>query len=334
MAFIPDEAIRRMTELSAGAWRLYCFLASCRNQNTGRCFPSVGTTAEAIGVHKRNIFKLRKELATAGWAHFDGDNATGLLGFITGKNATIDAVVIEVAPVVRKNTITSGKNASIQWQKRQSKLAKTPLNSGKNASDIHEEPVKEPVNITSKVKHVGAGAPDARSAHVAIQTCREVAKSYPPKELWDKLIQVLGETPNTTLLVECRAEWVERGYNRASWKWATEWYATGVPARTKWPVDSPPKQNTAAYVGAIKPNREKQVTTEDLAFMAEYIDDLIAANDFIHLADEYDAIIKRGGAKAEWEIRCVAWYELHKSEPATPEQMAELNASIQQLAKR
>lgn len=173
--------------------------------------------------------------------------------------------------------------------------------------------------------------PDARTYHVAIQTVREIMSQYPPKELWDKVIQTLGDTPNIALLVECRTEWVERGYNKNSWKWATEWYATGVPART---VGGPPKQSKAAYVGAIKPTKERQVTAEDLAFMEKHIDDLIAANDFIHLADEYDAIIQRGGAKAEWEIRCVAWYELHKSEPATPEQMAQLNASIQALAKR
>jgi hypothetical protein len=314
MAFIPDEAVDGMTKLSAGAWRLYCFLARCRNQKSGKCCPSVRVTAEAIDVHPKNIFKLRNELTQAGWAQFDGDNATGLLGFNGSKNATIPAP-------------ESSKNTTIESQKHYPPVAKTLPNGSKNATPYKEEPAKEPAKRTN----VGATAPDSRTQHAAIQTCRGVASRYPPKELWDKLIQVLGETPNTTLLVECRTEWVERGYNRASWKWATEWYATGVPARI---IASPPKQNKAAYVGAIKPARERQVNTEDLAFMNEYVDGLIAKDDFERLADEYDEIIKRGGAKVEWEIRCVTWYELHKNEPATPEQMAELNASINALVKR
>ena len=172
--------------------------------------------------------------------------------------------------------------------------------------------------------------PEDPPVHVAIQTCREVAKQFPPKELWGKLITTLGDTPNVVLLAECRAEWVERGYNRASWKWATEWYQTGVPPRV---ANSPPKQTGNAYVG--KPSAPPQaMTPEDEAFMVEYVDGLIAQEDFQRLGREYDAIIQRGGAKAEWEIAVVAWYELRKNEPATPEQMASLNASINALANR
>lgn len=50
------------------------------------------------------------------------------------------------------------------------------------------------------------------------------------------------------------------------------------------------------------------------AQMADFIDDLIAADDFEGIAEQYDLIVKRGGAKAEWEIRAVAYYELHKTE--------------------
>src|SRR5262245_42965080 len=175
--------------------------------------------------------------------------------------------------------------------------------------------------------------PEAKPVHVAIQTCREVAKQFPPKELWDKLITTLGDTPNTVLLAECRAEWVERGYNRASWKWATEWYQTGVPPRGA----SPAKPPGNAYVGKSPPAPPpvKHATFDDEEFMGAYIDDLIAAEDIIGMGEMYDIIIKRrGSAKFEWEIRCVAWYELHKDEPVGPERMAQLNASIDALAHR
>ena len=49
-------------------------------------------------------------------------------------------------------------------------------------------------------------------------------------------------------------------------------------------------------------------------YMAESVEELIAAEDFESIGQIYDAIVKRGGAKAEWEIRCAAYYELHKNE--------------------
>jgi len=174
--------------------------------------------------------------------------------------------------------------------------------------------------------------PEAKPVHVAIQTCREVAKQYPPKELWDKVIETLGDTPNVLLLAECRREWVERGYNRASWKWATEWYVTGVPPRV---AHSPPKPPGNAHVGKHTPAPQPFVpTAEDNEFMSTYIETLIAEEDLIHMGNEYDNIIKRGGAQLEWEIRVVTWYELHKDEPATPEQVAQIYAGRDALANR
>lgn len=83
-------------------------------------------------------------------------------------------------------------------------------------------------------------------------------------------------------------------------------------------------------VGAPLPAKEQPADD----YMAESVEELIAANDFESIGQIYDAIVRRGGAKAEWEIRCVAYYELHKDEPATPEQVATLKASIDALAKR
>jgi hypothetical protein len=76
---------------------------------------------------------------------------------------------------------------------------------------------------------------------------------------------------------------------------------------------SPPK-NKAAYVGASSEKKPAPMSPEDLVFMDEYIQNLIDAEDFTRLGREYDNIIQRGGAKLEWEIRCVAWYELHRNE--------------------
>ena len=72
---------------------------------------------------------------------------------------------------------------------------------------------------------------DPRSKHAAIQTLRGIVKLYPPKEIWDKLIGILGEEPDHLRLLECRAEWMERGFKTNNWKWVTDWYLNGIPTR-------------------------------------------------------------------------------------------------------
>lgn len=70
---------------------------------------------------------------------------------------------------------------------------------------------------------------DPRKDHIAITTCRSVANSFPPKEIWDDIIATVGDKPDKPRLEACRKEWLSRGYNRASWKWVTEWYSAGAP---------------------------------------------------------------------------------------------------------
>jgi hypothetical protein len=74
-------------------------------------------------------------------------------------------------------------------------------------------------------------AADPRSAHPAIQACRALCGRYPDKALYDRLIDILGPAPDLARLRRCRQEWLERGYNAASWKWVVEWYVTGIPQR-------------------------------------------------------------------------------------------------------
>lgn len=324
MGYKTVESVMKYSRSKGSARLLLMVLATHADEGTLECYPGRDLLCQETAMSDRNVTRALKELESLNEVTLSRGNGRG--------NQTAYKLSINpekgdnLSPFIKPERVTDLPKRVTESTQRVTKVAikgdKSGLHIGRTVMNRHEP----------SRNHVGAAAPDTRTQHVAIQTCRQVARAYPPKELWDRLIQVLGETPNTTLLVECRAEWVERGYNRASWKWATEWYATGVPART---VTGQPKQSKAAYVGATKPNGGgKQVNAEDLAFMEEYIDGLIAANDFAHLADEYDRIIRDGGAKADWEIRCVAYYELHKDEPQSPELVAQLKASISALVPK
>lgn len=69
---------------------------------------------------------------------------------------------------------------------------------------------------------------DPRKDHIAITTCRSVAHSFPPKELWDDVISILGDNPDKAKLEDCRKEWVKRGFKPTNWAWLTEWYPNGI----------------------------------------------------------------------------------------------------------
>ena len=121
MAFtsIPNEAIDRMTELSAGAWRLYCVLARYRNHKTGKCYPSVSTLSQVMKIDRRHVFRLRSELAQLGWARFDGSNVTELLGF----DGDIFVTPIS-AEIVTDIKVTAAKNVTRKSQKCHPVVAK------------------------------------------------------------------------------------------------------------------------------------------------------------------------------------------------------------------
>lgn len=70
---------------------------------------------------------------------------------------------------------------------------------------------------------------DSRSDTAAIQAVRFQIGRYPPKELWDRTIEVLGGSPDALLLKTCREEWIARGFNPVSWVWLLEWYPNGGP---------------------------------------------------------------------------------------------------------
>ena len=79
---------------------------------------------------------------------------------------------------------------------------------------------------------------DSRSDHPAILCIRGLVGKYPPKELYDDAIKILGDSPDGEKLAACRKEWIQRGYNPNAWTWLTEWYQNGTGKTTRRKVES------------------------------------------------------------------------------------------------
>ena len=315
---------------SIGSDRLVLLvLASHADEKNFECYPGRDLLCRESAMSARNMIRCLNSLEAMGELTIDRGNGRGRM--TTYRISLVESErVTSTTPFIEPERVTNPVERVTDTAERVTPEVKKGDKSGFACKEQPTLTKKKP-----RRNHVGATAPDPRTAHAAIQTCRTVTNRYPPKELWDKLISVLGDSPNATLLVECRTEWVERGYNRNSWKWATDWYLTGVPPRTTG-NGTEPKKNPAAYVGKNNPREGKPMDVKDLAFMDDFVDTAIRAHDLAWLAKERDAILKRGGAVHAHEKRVLEFFEtpIPGDEPATPEEMDYLNASIDALARR
>lgn len=178
MAFIPDEAIDRLSELSKGARHLYVFLARCRNQKNGKCCPSVSTTMQSLACNRGTVYALRSELVAANWATFEGDDCKQLFGFGSLKNQTVFVENKEDGELSLKNqtddAIESENSDNLQAESEKSDseslnnqttcLKNQTIQSENSDSHIRKNQQIEPANRTSKEEHAADAACGSASA--------------------------------------------------------------------------------------------------------------------------------------------------------------------------
>lgn len=69
---------------------------------------------------------------------------------------------------------------------------------------------------------------DTRRQHPAIMCLRALnGGRYPPKVLWDEIIALLGDAPDTERVRTFYRTWIARGYNPNSWMWLLDWFKRG-----------------------------------------------------------------------------------------------------------
>lgn len=86
-----------------------------------------------------------------------------------------------------------------------------------------------------KIKDIPAKPPkqtqkDDRTNSLSIQAFRKVTGKFPPKQLYDSVIEILGDNPNESNMKLCYQAWLSRGYNPSATTWL-EWYRDGIPTR-------------------------------------------------------------------------------------------------------
>jgi hypothetical protein len=132
------------------------------------------------------------------------------------------------------NPDSSGKNR-VKLSKVNIKLSEVNIGADKSANPepTYEDCAEDGESIPKKPKSKYAA--DPRTKHVAIQAWKQATNRYPPKEIYDTVIQTLGDSPDIEKLKNVFAQWVGRGYNRTNITGVLDWYVNGIAnnARSK-----------------------------------------------------------------------------------------------------
>lgn len=89
---------------------------------------------------------------------------------------------------------------------------------------------KEEIREASATPIAPAERPsDPRKNHPAIVAIHEAAGIYPPKDIWDDIIDQLGVDINQVKLKRCFVKWRARGYNKTNYEGVIDWYLNGIP---------------------------------------------------------------------------------------------------------
>lgn len=103
---------------------------------------------------------------------------------------------------------------------------------------------------------------DHRRNHPAIVALHAVSGIYPPREIWDELIDQLGFEIDAVKLKNCYTKWRARGFNKTNYDWAVDWYLNGIPAQGKFNGTTKRNQGTS---------QSRETTTDRLAATADII---------------------------------------------------------------
>jgi hypothetical protein len=159
MAYVPDEAIDRMDELSGGAYKLYTYLCKRRNGKLGNCFPKLRRAAADIKRDHVQVWRWRKELIERGWILFDQETDvwTPLVGFPPVDETTTESLSKPQRRVVKSTTASVDVSSMVHCEN----------NNGINKT----EPAHEPKEKSSS---------RAALSRFSLEECRKYVLSEAP----------------------------------------------------------------------------------------------------------------------------------------------------------
>lgn len=187
------------------------------------------TALEKKGYIKTGRFNKFKYDRTQ-WLSVSLENCSKLNGFYIFQNETS---ILQIDVMQASKLQDASKQNETTIQETQEEIQEETY---KIASAVAEVQSPAPVQEKGKAKPKGKRAPgkqpsDERSSHPAISAVRKYLpnEKYPNKLIYDRLIAVLGDSPDLVRLDECAVAWSAVSQNFFNFAWVLEWYAHGIP---------------------------------------------------------------------------------------------------------
>lgn len=102
----------------------------------------------------------------------------------------------------------------------------------------------------------------------AVRAVQSVTRFMPPRLLWPKIAEVIGDEPDADRMNDLYQRWVARGYNPLNYDgWLLDWYVNGAPANgAPKPIPLPTRKDQPAHGAANATNGADERDSEpDLA---------------------------------------------------------------------
>ncbi len=143
-----------------------------------------------------------------------------LIGWLDDDDATMGAQPTQVqsdSTISQEDATTSASQSRTRLPKSAPELNRIELN-------------RTELNRKEEKRDRPAASRDARLDHPALQSVLKIKGRYPAKDLWNLVIETLGEAPDEARLRDCWVKWRGKGFNAENYGWLTDWYVSGIGA--------------------------------------------------------------------------------------------------------
>src|SRR5688572_2013184 len=220
-----DPGVQSLNYFDRGVWfEILCLMHESSDRGklllNGQPMPD-DALATILGLDKQILTTTLNTLLTYGVAGRD-DETGALINRRMVKDELLRQIRTEAGkrggnPVLLKQKST---NRSTQAQPKPNQPPKqnpTPSSSSSVSTSSSEE----------KKEKRTAKPPDPRAHHPAIEAVWKTRGRYPARDLWDMVIETVGEEPDVGRMKACWVRWRGKGFSSENYGWLTDWYVNG-----------------------------------------------------------------------------------------------------------
>jgi hypothetical protein len=222
LAWLNDRDLSRCSLETQGFWlRCICLM---EEDETSFLEGTIAQIANLLGCSPTIVRRCINELEQTKAATIERPKTQKLLknqGFVK---------VVSRRLVKRYNLREYNRLAKRKERSREN--VKPPSND--SSKDIEFKSLREspngdsnPPNQTTATKSPPPS--DPRRSHPAMVAMYETTGVYPPKPIWDDVIDALGIDVDIGRLKDAYRKWLARGYNKTNYDGVIDWYLNGVP---------------------------------------------------------------------------------------------------------